>query len=80
MTRLVDNPAEFADEALAGFVAAHRRWVRRVPGGVIRSTPKVPGHVAVVSAGGSGHYPAFCGGGVLSAFGVAFTDRTLRTP
>ena len=61
MTRLVNNPAEFADEALDGFVAAHRRWVRRVPGDVIRNTPKMPGHVAVVSGGGSDHYPAFSG-------------------
>ena len=30
--------AAFADEAVTGFVAAHRRWVRPVPGGVARST------------------------------------------
>ncbi len=61
MTQLANNPAEFAHEALEGFVAAHRRWVRQVPGGVVRTTPKVPGHVAVVVGGGSGHYPAFAG-------------------
>ena len=61
MTRLANNPAEFAHEALEGFVAAHRRWVRQVPGGVVRTSPKVPGHVGVVVGGGSGHYPAFAG-------------------
>ena len=61
MTRLCNKPSDFADEALDGFVAAHRRWVRRVPGGVIRNTPSVAGNVAVIIGGGSGHYPAFSG-------------------
>ncbi|MDT0343557.1 dihydroxyacetone kinase family protein [Streptomyces litchfieldiae] len=61
MTHLVNDPAAFADEALAGFAAAHRRWVRAVPGGVVRRVPTAPGHVAVVIGGGSGHYPAFSG-------------------
>lgn len=61
MTRLYNDPAAFADEALEGFAAAHRRWVRAVPGGVVRATAKVPGQVAVVIGGGSGHYPAFSG-------------------
>ncbi len=61
MTYLCNDPADFADEALAGFAAAHRRWVRAVPGGVVRSTPTAPGQVAVVIGGGSGHYPAFSG-------------------
>ena len=61
MTRLFNKPSDFADEALDGFVAAHRRWVRRVPGGVIRNTPSVAGNVAVIIGGGSGHYPAFSG-------------------
>lgn len=39
MTRLFNAPAAFADEALEGFVAAHRRWVRPVSGGVVRSAP-----------------------------------------
>ncbi|MFB7711773.1 dihydroxyacetone kinase family protein [Streptomyces sp. NPDC056105] len=61
MTRLYNDPAAFADEALEGFAAAHRRWVRPVPGGVVRATAKTPGQVAVVIGGGSGHYPAFSG-------------------
>ena len=61
MTTIFDDPAEFADEALDGFVAANRRYVARVDGGVVRSTQSPAGQVAVVIGGGSGHYPAFAG-------------------
>ncbi|GGX73123.1 erythrulose kinase [Streptomyces minutiscleroticus] len=61
MTRLFNDPAAFADEALEGFAAAHRRWVRPVTGGVVRAVPTPRGQVAVVVGGGSGHYPAFSG-------------------
>ncbi|MEU4979932.1 dihydroxyacetone kinase family protein [Streptomyces sp. NPDC021969] len=61
MTRLFNDPAAFADEALEGFTAAHRRWVRPVTGGVVRATATPGGQVAVVIGGGSGHYPAFSG-------------------
>src|SRR5215207_705136 len=61
MTRLFNEPAAFADEMIEGFVAANSRWVRRVPGGVVRATGTPRGQVAVVIGGGSGHYPAFGG-------------------
>ncbi|MFC5930514.1 dihydroxyacetone kinase family protein [Cryobacterium melibiosiphilum] len=61
MTRIFDDPAAFADEALAGFVAANRRYVARVDGGVVRATEMNPNQVALVIGGGSGHYPAFAG-------------------
>ena len=61
MTRLWNDPADFADEMIAGFVAANERYVRRVTGGVVRSTVVPDGQVAVVVGGGSGHYPAFAG-------------------
>ena len=61
MTRLYDDPASFAEDMTAGFVAANPRYVRAVPGGVVRSRPAREGKVAVVTGGGSGHYPAFCG-------------------
>ncbi|MGN7862641.1 dihydroxyacetone kinase family protein [Microbacterium sp. 22303] len=61
MTRLWNDPADFADEMIDGFVAANRRSVRRIPGGVARSTAVPAGQVAVVVGGGSGHYPAFGG-------------------
>ena len=61
MTQIFDDPAEFADEALDGFVAANRQYVSRVDGGVVRSTASPQGQVALVVGGGSGHYPAFAG-------------------
>ena len=54
-------PETFAAESLAGFVAANATRVRPAPGGVVRSTVRTPGKVAVVVGGGSGHYPAFAG-------------------
>ena len=61
MTYLYNDPTAFADEVLEGFVAAHPHLVRRVPGGVIRAAAPTAGTVAVVVAGGAGHYPAFAG-------------------
>ncbi|MFD1213110.1 dihydroxyacetone kinase family protein [Arthrobacter sp. GCM10027362] len=61
MAYLYNNPADFTDELTEGFVAAYPQWVRRVPGGVVRSSRPAPGQVAVVIGGGSGHYPAFAG-------------------
>ncbi|MDR2613821.1 MAG: dihydroxyacetone kinase family protein [Candidatus Accumulibacter sp.] len=61
MTRVFDNPEEFAKTALAGFAAVHSRNVWLVNGGVVRSTDVPKGKVALVVGGGSGHYPAFAG-------------------
>lgn len=61
MTRIWNAPESFADEMVEGFIAANRRWVRGVLGGVVRSRPAPEGSVAVVIGGGSGHYPAFAG-------------------
>ncbi|MEA5456156.1 dihydroxyacetone kinase family protein [Sinomonas sp. JGH33] len=61
MTRLWNAPADFADEMVEGFARANGRWVRKVYGGVSRSTVAEEPEVAVVIGGGSGHYPAFAG-------------------
>ncbi len=63
MTKLYNDPADFRQELLDGFVAAYSRLVRRVPNasGVMALGAPQPGKVAVVIGGGSGHYPAFCG-------------------
>ncbi len=61
MSYLQNDPADFAAESAAGFVAAHRGLVRRVEGGVARVGATPSGQVAVVIGGGSGHYPAFAG-------------------
>ncbi|WP_114560644.1 dihydroxyacetone kinase family protein [Desertihabitans aurantiacus] len=61
MTRLFNDPDDFRDELVEGFVAANGRWVRAVPGGVVRSTRGDEPTVSLVVGGGSGHYPAFAG-------------------
>lgn len=61
MTYVCDNPAEFADDALAGFCDAYSSLVTRVPGGVVRTQRASEPKVAVLFGGGSGHYPAFAG-------------------
>jgi len=61
MTRLANDPREFAREMTEGFVAANGAYVRAVEGGVVRASGPTPGTVALVIGGGSGHYPAFAG-------------------
>ncbi|KAA6432045.1 dihydroxyacetone kinase family protein [Agrococcus sediminis] len=61
MTRLFNDPSQFADEMIEGFAAAASRWVQAAPGGVVRSTRADEPTVALVVGGGSGHYPAFGG-------------------
>jgi dihydroxyacetone kinase len=61
MTRVRNDPPDFARQALEGLAAANRHLLRLVPGGVTRAVPGDPGTVAVVVGGGSGHYPAFAG-------------------
>ncbi|GAB2687561.1 D-erythrulose 4-kinase [Saccharopolyspora gloriosae] len=58
---MFNDPASFAEDALAGFCDLHAARVRRVEGGVVRAVPSAQGNVAVVAGGGSGHYPAFHG-------------------
>jgi dihydroxyacetone kinase len=63
MTRLYNDPANFRQELIDGFVAAYARLVRRVPNasGVMVVDAPVADKVTLVVGGGSGHYPAFCG-------------------
>lgn len=60
MTTLYNDPAEFAEDQLAGFVDLYADRLKGVPGGVISHRGPDP-IVAVVVGGGSGHYPAFAG-------------------
>jgi dihydroxyacetone kinase len=69
MTKLFNDPARFTEDMLAGFLDANARYVAGVPGGVVRAHKTRPGKVAVVTGGGSGHYPAFCG-----TVGTGFAD------
>lgn len=61
MTRIFNDPADFADEALTGFCDAHSDLVRQVEGGAVRRSRPAAPKVAVITGGGSGHYPAFAG-------------------
>jgi dihydroxyacetone kinase phosphoprotein-dependent L subunit len=61
MTTLVNDPKDFPRQLVEGFVEANPNYVRPVFGGVVRASVSTPGKVAVVSGGGSGHYPAFTG-------------------
>lgn len=69
MTYLYDDPAAFAEDALAGFCDLHAGSVRRVPGGAVRADRPARPKVAVLPGGGSGHYPAFYG-----VIGPGFAD------
>ncbi|MFI0773512.1 dihydroxyacetone kinase family protein [Streptomyces sp. NPDC021212] len=72
MTRLFNDPARFTDDMITGFAAAHPDHVRAVPGGVVRARATPEGKVAVLTGGGSGHYPAFCG-----VVGPGFADGSV---
>ena len=83
MKKLINDPSDVVDEAIAGFGAAHADLVvvSHGPTFVRRSAAPVPGKVALVSGGGSGHEPlhaGFVGFGMLSAAvpGPVFTSPT----
>lgn len=61
MTRLFNDPDDFVADMSRGFALASSRWVRAVPGGVVRSTESREPTVSLVIGGGSGHFPAFSG-------------------
>ncbi|WP_330184267.1 dihydroxyacetone kinase subunit DhaK [Nocardia sp. NBC_01503] len=71
MKKLINDPADVVDAALAGMAAAHPELrvdaEQRV---VLRADAPVPGKVGLVSGGGSGHEPlhaGFVGHGMLDA-------------
>ncbi|HEY0188154.1 MAG TPA: dihydroxyacetone kinase family protein [Cellulomonas sp.] len=61
MTRVLNDPTTFASDHLRGFARLHADLLTPVRGGVVRADRPPAGTVAVVTGGGSGHYPAFCG-------------------
>jgi dihydroxyacetone kinase-like protein len=83
MKKLINDPADVVAEAVAGFGLAHADLVvvSHDPTFVRRAGGPVPGRVALVSGGGSGHEPlhaGFVGHGMLSAAvpGPMFTSPT----
>ena len=62
MTHIYDNPEEFSEDQLAGFLNLYADRLRGVTGGVVtHRTAGAEPQVAVIVGGGSGHYPAFSG-------------------
>ncbi|WP_130177520.1 dihydroxyacetone kinase subunit DhaK [Cryobacterium sp. SO1] len=83
MKKLVNDPKNVVDEAVAGFGAAHADIVRVSldPVFIVRADAPVAGKVGIVSGGGSGHEPlhgGFVGFGMLDAAvpGPVFTSPT----
>jgi dihydroxyacetone kinase-like protein len=63
MKKLIDDPNAVAWEALDGLALAYPKILRRLEGvqAVVRRDAPVPGKVAVLTGGGSGHEPLFAG-------------------
>ncbi|OFI39368.1 dihydroxyacetone kinase subunit DhaK [Arthrobacter sp. SW1] len=83
MKKLINDPRAVVDESLEGFGLAHADLldVHANPAYVVRKGAPVPGKVALVSGGGSGHEPlhaGFVGHGMLDAAvpGAVFTSPT----
>ncbi|TFD51562.1 dihydroxyacetone kinase subunit DhaK [Cryobacterium frigoriphilum] len=83
MKKLINDPKNVVNEAVAGFEAAHSDLVRvsHDPIFIVRADAPVAGKVGIVSGGGSGHEPmhgGFVGAGMLDAAvpGAVFTSPT----
>ena len=80
MKKLINQPDNLVDEALAGMVRAHGDLIRvESPNIVVRKDAPRQGKVGVISGGGSGHEPmhgGFVGRGMLDAAcpGAVFTS------
>ncbi|HWU46666.1 MAG TPA: dihydroxyacetone kinase subunit DhaK [Humibacter sp.] len=83
MKKLINDPRAVTTEYLEGLAAAHPALLRisTHPAFVVRADAPVPGKVAILSGGGSGHEPlhaGFVGAGMLDAAvpGPVFTSPT----
>lgn len=83
MKKLINQPADIVNEALAGVAVAHADLIRVhfAPNYIVRADAPVPGKVGIVSGGGSGHEPmhgGYVGRGMLDAAcpGDVFTSPT----
>ncbi|WP_020574890.1 dihydroxyacetone kinase subunit DhaK [Actinopolymorpha alba] len=83
MKKIINDPANVVEEALAGMAAAHADLinVHVDPHYIVRKDAPRPGKVGIVSGGGSGHEPlhgGFVGMGMLDAAcpGAVFTSPT----
>lgn len=75
LRKLINDPDAFVDEMLEGVLLAHGDALKAASEdrrAVVRADAPVPGHVGIVTGGGSGHLPLFLGYvGVGLASGVA---------
>ncbi len=63
MKKVINIPGQVVEEMLQGVVLAYPQYLRRVEGYnvLVRANCPVPGKVALVGGGGSGHEPSHCG-------------------
>ena len=62
MKKILNAPASYVDEMLAGMVKAHPQYYAQPePRVITRAAGRTPGKVAIVTGGGSGHLPVFTG-------------------
>jgi dihydroxyacetone kinase len=80
MTRLVNDPVNFPDELVDGFIRANSRYVTKVYGGVVRATKSKPGKVTIITGGGLGHYPGFMGWVGPGLVDGAVTGKVFASP
>ncbi len=80
MTHLVNDPVDFPVELVDGFSKANSRYVKKVYGGVVRATKSKPGKVAIITGGGTGHYPGFMGWVGPGLVDGAVTGKVFASP
>ncbi len=62
MKKILNDPARYVDEMLEGLVAAHPDvYAQPAPRVITRAAGATAGKVGIVTGGGSGHLPVFCG-------------------
>lgn len=64
MKKLINQPERFVDEMLEGLLVAHSGMLRSASEdnrALVRADAPRPGHVGIVTGGGSGHLPVFLG-------------------
>ena len=61
MKKIINNPDDYAREAIEGLALAYPQYIRKIPGiqAVMRKDAPVAGKVTVLTGGGSGHDPIF---------------------
>ena len=82
MKKIMNNPEEYTEDMLRGIYAAHPDMVKYVNDDVhcYCTAKKVPGKVAIITGGGTGHLPLFLGyvgEGLLDGCGVG---RVFQSP